>query len=106
MKKLLKCNKTDVIEAIYCMKKQFNETINNNALIYENYVTKLKKKRIFKKHFRDDIVKLKKQILDLQNFSVKNSSFDVKSIFESVTKRIMKISNLFMFNDEKTKSII
>ena len=44
MKKLLKCAKTEVFETVYCMKKQFNEKINNNFLMYENYENKLKKK--------------------------------------------------------------
>ena len=50
-KKLLKCDKTDVIEAVYCLKKQFNEKINNNSLLYENYKNKLEKKESSKKTF-------------------------------------------------------
>ena len=63
MKKLLKCARTDVIEAVYCMKEQFNEEMNNNSLMYENYENKPKKKRAFEKHFRDEIARLEKQIL-------------------------------------------
>ena len=106
MKKLFKYNKTNVIEVVYCIKKQFKEKMNNNALMFENYENKLKKKRIFEKRFRDEIVKLKKQILEIQNFIVENSFLDIKLIFENVTKRIMKISNLFIFSDKKTMLII
>ena len=60
MKKLLKCDRTDVIEAVYFLRKQFNEKINNNFLLYENYENKLKKKRVRKRHFREKIAKLKK----------------------------------------------
>ena len=110
MKKLLKCDKADVIEAVYCLKKRFNEKMNNSSLLYENYENKLKKKRARKKHFREKIAKLKKQIIEFQK-RIENSSvdvksiFDVNSIFESVIKRIMKISNSFMLNDEKIMSI-
>ena len=51
MKKLLKCDKVDVIEAVYCMKKQFNEKMNNNSLLYKNYENKLKKKELEKSIF-------------------------------------------------------
>ena len=53
MKKLLKYDRIDVIEAVYCLKKQFNEKMNNNSLLYENYENKLKKKKARKKHFRE-----------------------------------------------------
>ena len=46
MKKLLKCDKADVIEAVYCLKKRFNEKMNNNFMLYENYENKLKKKKL------------------------------------------------------------
>ena len=110
MKKLLKCGKADVIEAVYCLKKRFNEKMNNSSLLYENYEKKLKHKKARKKHFREKIVKLKRQIIEFQK-RIENSSvdvkftFDVNSILESV-KRIMKISNSFMFSDEKIMSII
>ena len=110
MKKLLKCDKADVIEAVYCLKKRFNEKMNNSSLLYENYEKKLKHKRARKRHFREKIAKLKRQIIEFQkrieNSSVDvKSTFDVNSTFESV-KRTMKISNSFMFNDEKIMSII
>ena len=44
IKKLLKCDRIDVIEVVYCLKKQFNEKMNNNSLLYENYKNKLRKK--------------------------------------------------------------
>ena len=65
MKKLLKCDRVNVIKAVYCLKKEFNEKMNNNFLLYDDYENKLKKKRVRKKHFREKIVKLKKQILEL-----------------------------------------
>ena len=110
MKKLLKCDKADVIEAVYCLKKRFNEKMNNSSLLYENYEKKLKHKKVRKKHFREKIVKLKRQIIEFQkrieNLSVDvKLTFDVNSTFESVIKRTMKISNFFMFSDEKTMSI-
>ena len=46
MKKLLKCDKADVIEAVYCLKKRFNEKMNNSSLLYENYENKLEKKEL------------------------------------------------------------
>ena len=109
MKKLLKCDKADVIEAVYCLKKRFNEKMNNSSLLYENYEKKLKHKRARKRHFREKIAKLKRQIIEFQkrieNSSVDvKSTFDVNSTFESV-KRTMKISNSLMFSDEKTMSI-
>ena len=112
MKKLLKCDKADVIEAVYCLKKRFNEKMNHSFLLYENYEKKLKNKRIRKKHFREKIAKLKKQIIEFQkriedsSFDVVKFTFDVNSTFESVIKRIMKTSNSLMFNDKKTMSII
>ena len=111
MKKLLKCDRANVIEVVYCLKKQLNERMNNNSLLYENYENKLKKKKARKKHFREKIVKLKKQIHEFQKLIVENSfidvklTFDVNSTLESVIKRTMKISNFFMFNAEKTMSI-
>ena len=104
MKKLLKCDKADVIEAVYCLKKRFNEKMNNSFLLYENYEKKLKHKKARKKHFREKIAKLKRQIIEFQK-RIENSFVDVKFTLESVIKRIMKISNSLMFSDEKIMSI-
>ena len=107
MKKLLKCDKADVIEGVYCLKKRFNEKMNNNSLLYENYEKKPKNKKTRKRHFREKIAKLKRQIIEFQK-RIENSSvdiFDVNSTFESVIKRTMKISNSLTFSDEKTMSI-
>ena len=110
MKKLLKCDKADVIEAVYCLKKRFNEKMNNSSLLYENYEKKLKHKKARKKHFREKIAKLERQNIEFQK-RIENSSVDVKFIFDvnstlEDVKQIMKISNSLMFSDEKTMSII
>ena len=76
MEKLKKCNRTDVIEAAYCMKEQFNEKMKDNALVFEDYKDKLKRKKAFEKHLRDEIARLEKQILGLQNLTVEDSSLE------------------------------
>ena len=111
VEKLLKCGRADVIEAVYCLKKQFNEKMNNNSLLYENYENKLKKKRARERHFREEIARLEKQILGLQKLIVEDPSIDVKSTLgvnptlEGATKRTMKIPDSLMFSDGKTMSI-
>ena len=110
IKKLKKFKRDVVYEIVYCMKKQFKDSVDEDNFLLENdHRLKKKKKtlknniKLLKKSYKKEFSKFYEKIDVFKNV-IKKNTLSITKIF-SKNKRSMKISNLSLFSDEKTMFI-
>ena len=106
IKKLKKFKRNVVYEIVYCMKKQFKNSVDeSNFLFEEKHRMKKKKKalknniKLLKKNHKKKLSKFYEKIDVFKNV-IKKSASSITKIF-SKNKRSMKISDSSLFLDEK-----
>ena len=106
IKKLKKFKQDVVYEIVYCMKKQFKNSVDEDNLLFEND-HKLKKKKktlknnikLLKKSYKNKLSKFYERIDVFKNV-IKKSTLSITKIF-SKSKQSIKISNSSLFLNEK-----
>ena len=107
IKKLKKFKRNVVYKIVYCMKKHFKNSVDDdNLLLKEEHKMKKKRKTLkneiksLKKNHKKKLSKFYEKIDIFKNVIKKNVS-SITKIF-SKSKRSMKISNSSLFSNEKT----
>ena len=110
IKKLKKFKRDVVYEIVYCMKKHFKNSVDDdNLLLKEEHKMKKKRKTLkneiksLKKSHKKKLSKLYERIDVFKNVIKKSTSSITK--ISSKSKRSMKISDLSLFSDEKAMLI-
>ena len=108
IKKLKKFKRDVVYKIVYCMKKQFRNSVDEKNFLLENdHKLKKKKKTLknniksLKKSYKKKLSKFYERIDVFKNVIKKSASSITKISSNSKSKRSMKISDSSLFSNEK-----
>ena len=95
-----------IFQTLFFMKKHYWNIFEKNVNLHKYVKKNEKKKKTWRKNLRRIILDLKIKIHNFQENVNKNSKITILVIFvDTIEKRFVKMSNSFMFSNEKIMSI-